>query len=286
MEQNNNIEQINAETERLFSGAKVEWGKSKELIWENNFDQLFQETRGKTIQLSTRIIKLSLAASFLILVGIGSFGWFYSKTIVSPQGSHLTVSLPDGSTVELNAESTIKFHPYRWPVARNVQLEGEGFFEVQKGKKFIVKSQLGETSVLGTSFNIYSRDETYRVLCLTGKVGVEATSKESVILNPNQEVIIKSGKLFKRNDNVLPENTISWRFNQFLYTAAPFNEVIREIERQYGISISTSENLNGLISCNFQKGPDVEEILSVVCKPLGYKFIKASEEKYLITRIN
>ncbi|NQU34416.1 MAG: DUF4974 domain-containing protein, partial [Bacteroidetes bacterium] len=111
-------------------------------------------------------------------------------------------------------------------------------------------------------------------------------SKESVILNPNQEVIIKSGKLFKRNDNVLPENTISWRFNQFLYTAAPFNEVIREIERQYGISISTSENLNGLISCNFQKGPDVEEILSVVCKPLGYKFIKASEEKYLITRIN
>ncbi|HSH19809.1 MAG TPA: FecR family protein [Draconibacterium sp.] len=284
MEQINNIEQISTETERLFSGAKVEWSKSKELIWENNFDELFQETKVKKVNFNKHIIKLSIAASFLLLIGIGSFGWFYSKTIVSPRGTHLTASLPDGSTVELNAESSLKYYPYRWAVDRNVKFEGEGFFEVQKGKKFTVESQFGETSVLGTSFNIYSRDETYRVLCLTGKVGVEASSKESVILNPNQEVIIKSGKVFKQNDNIIPENTTSWRFNQFLYTAAPFKEVIKEIERQYGISISSKENLNDLISCNFQKGPNVEEILSVVCKPLGYNFTKASEKQYLITR--
>ncbi|WP_346856891.1 FecR domain-containing protein [uncultured Draconibacterium sp.] len=284
MEQINNIEQISSETIRLFSGAKVEWSKSKELIWEHNFDELFQETKVKKVNFKQHILKLSIAASFLLLIGIGSFGWFYTESFYSPAGTHLTASLPDGSTVEMNAESSIKFHPYRWAVARNVEFEGEGFFEVQKGKKFTVESQLGETSVLGTSFNVYSRDETYRVLCLTGKVGVEASSKESVILNPNQEVIIKSGKVFKRNDNVIPENTTSWRFNQFLYTAAPFKEVIKEIERQYGISISSNENLNDLISCNFQKGPDVEEILSVVCKPLGYNFTKASEKQYLITR--
>lgn len=159
-----------------------------------------------------------------------------------------------------------------------------GYFEVQKGKKFTVESKLGETSVLGTSFNIYSRDDSYRVLCLTGKVGVEASSKESVILNPNQEVVIKSGKVFKQNIKLKPENTTSWRFNQFLYTATPFKRVIQEIERQYGISINTEEELNELISCNFQIKPNVEEILSVVCKPLGYHFTKTSEKQYLITR--
>lgn len=284
MEQINNIEQISSETARLFSGAKVEWSKSKELIWENNFDVLLQETKVKKLSFNQQIVRLSIAASFLLLIGIGSFGWFYSKTIVSPRGTHLTASLPDGSTVELNAESSIKYYPYRWALARNVQFKGEGFFEVQKGKKFRVESQLGKTSVLGTSFNIYSRDDTYRVLCLTGNVSVEASSKESVVLNPNQEVIIKSGKLFKRNDNVIPENTTSWRLNQFRYTAVPFKEIIKEIERQYGISINTNEELNDLISCNFQIKPNVEEILSVVCKPLGYKFTKASDKKYLITR--
>jgi ferric-dicitrate binding protein FerR (iron transport regulator) len=278
------IEQINQETLNLYAGAKVEWSKSKELIWENNFDELFQETKVKKLSFNKQIVRLSIAASFLLLIGIGSFGWFYSKTIASPRGTHLTASLPDGSAVELNAESSLKYYPYRWAVRRNVQFEGEGFFEVQKGKKFTVESQLGETSVLGTSFNIYSREDSYRVLCLTGKVGVEASSKESVILNPNQEVIIKSGKVFKQNNNLKPENTISWRFNQFLYTAAPFKRVIQEIERQYGISINTEEELNELISCNFQIKPNVEEILSVVCKPLGYHFTKTSEKQYLITR--
>lgn len=286
MEQINSIEQISSETARLLAGAKVEWSKSKELIWETNFDDLFQETKVKKLNFNQQIMRLSIAASFILLIGIGSFGWFYSKTIVSPRGNHLTASLPDGSTVELNAESSLKYYPYRWAARRNVQFEGEGYFEVQKGKKFTVESKLGETSVLGTSFNIYSRDDSYRVLCLTGKVGVKASSKESVILNPNQEVIIKSGKVFKQNNNLKPENTISWRFNQFLYTAAPFKRVIQEIERQYGISINTEEELNDLISCNFQIKPNVEEILSVVCKPLGYNFTKTSEKQYLITRNN
>ena len=284
MEQTNSIGQISIETERLFSGAKIEWSKNEKLIWEDSFDELFQKTKVKKVNFKQHILKLSIAASFLFLIGIGSFAWFYSKTIESPQGEHLTASLPDGSTVELNAESSLKYYPYRWVVDRNVKFEGEGFFEVQKGKKFTVESQLGETSVLGTSFNIYSRDETYRVLCLTGKVGVEAYNKESVILNPNQEVIVKSGKVFKQNNNIIPENTISWRFNQFQYTAVPFNEVISEIERQYGISVSLQNELDGLISVSFTKGPNVEEILSVVCKPLGYSYTKASEKQYLITR--
>ncbi|MCF6356332.1 MAG: FecR domain-containing protein [Draconibacterium sp.] len=284
MEQNITIEQISAETESLFSGAIIEWDTSKELIWEEKFEAIFQKPETKVIHLNSSIIKLSIAASLLILVGFASVAWFYSETFVSPLGTHLSASLPDGSTVEMNAESSLKFYPYRWFVIRDVEFNGEGFFKVQKGKKFVVKSTFGKTSVLGTSFNIFARDNTYRVLCLTGKVRVTNNNKKLVVLNPNQQAIIESDGLLKREIIAKPENVISWTFNKFLFTAAPFNEVLREIERQFGISINTDEHLNGLISCNFQRGTNVEEILSVVCKPLGYKYIKTSDKKYLIKK--
>ncbi len=287
MEQIYNIAQINTETERLFSGASVEWSRSKKLIWENTFEAIVEQPAAKTIYLRQRIVRLSVAASLIILVSFGSIAWFHSQTFVSRAGTHLSVALPDGSSVDLNAGSLLKFYPYRWPVSRNVELNGEGFFNVEKGGKFVVKSKFGETSVLGTSFNIFARDDSYRVLCVTGRVQVKAENNDLAILVPNEQVIIKAGKLVEKVANVIPENITSWRSHQFVYTAAPFAAVIEEIERQYGISIHISEELvGGTISCNIPKKPDVEGVLSVVCKPLGYKFKKKSEKSYLISRNN
>ena len=57
MKNDNNIEQINTETERLFSGAKIGWGKSKESICENTFQEIDDQPRAKKIQLNTQILK-------------------------------------------------------------------------------------------------------------------------------------------------------------------------------------------------------------------------------------
>ena len=284
MEHQNDIQQISAETSRLFSGAKIEWGRTKESIFSEKFESILAKPEVKVISFRQRVMQLSVAASLIVLVGLGTIALMYSKTVYSPAGSHLTAQLPDNSTVELNAESTLSFHPYRWYFQRNVELKGEGFFSVQKGKKFTVKSELGETSVLGTTFNIFSRNDTYRVFCKTGKVNVKANSGESVILNPNQIAIVESGKISKEENVISSEHILSWRDNMFLFNAAPIAVVLREIERQYGISIATEKSLSGTISLSIQKNPDVEKILSMVCKPLGYNFIKKSEKSYMITR--
>jgi ferric-dicitrate binding protein FerR (iron transport regulator) len=284
MEHQNDIQQISAETSQLFSGAKIEWGRTKESIFSEKFESILAKPEVKVISFRQRVMQLSVAASLIVLVGLGTIALMYSKTVYSPAGSHLTAQLPDNSTVELNAESTLSFHPYRWYFQRNVELKGEGFFSVQKGKKFTVKSELGETSVLGTTFNIFSRNDTYRVFCKTGKVNVKANSGESVILNPNQIAIVESGKISKEENVISSEHILSWRDNMFLFNAAPIAVVLREIERQYGISIATEKSLSGTISLSIQKNPDVEKILSMVCKPLGYNFIKKSEKSYMITR--
>ena len=283
MKHQNSIQQISSETNQLFSGAKIEWSWAKESIFSEKFESILAEPEVKVISLRQRTVQLSIAASLIILVGLGTFVMMYSKTVYSPAGSHFTAQFPDSSSVELNAETTLSFYPYRWYFQRTVELKGEGFFSVQKGKKFTVKSAMGETSVLGTTFNIFARKETYRVFCQTGKVNVKSNSGESVILLPQQIAILESGKLSKEENVVSTEHILSWRDNMFLFNAAPITVVLREIERQYGISIASEKTLSGTISVSFRKNPDVEKILSMVCKPLGYNFIKKSEKSYLIS---
>lgn len=286
MEYQNNIKQIASETEKLFSGAKIEWGKDKKSIFNETFATIDSKPEAKVVWLRQNIFSLSIAASFLILIAMGTFALMFSKTVYNPAGNHSTAELPDGSAVEMNAQTTLKYYPYRWIFQRNVELTGEAYFSVGKGKKFTVKSAQGETSVLGTTFNIYARDGNYRVFCKTGKVKVSNTSGESVILAPNQKTTITSGVLSAPVYINGPEDILSWRNNLFLYNAVPFNEVINEIERQYGVSIISNEALADTISVNFKKVPDVEKILSMVCKPLGYSYIKKANKKYEIIRNN
>lgn len=279
------IQKIDAETQELFSRARVDWSTSKEAIFSEKFEALLSEPKTKVVSFPSAIIRRSVAASILVLVGLTTIAFFYSKTIDSPAGSHLTAQLPDGSTVEMNAETSLKYYPWRWYFQRKVEMEGEAFFSVKKGKKFTVESRLGETTVLGTTFNIYTRDGNYKVLCLTGKVGVSAAGKY-VLLLPNQHAEIQSGKLVKIENISQPENIISWRENRFIFSSVSFSEVVREIERQYGITISSDLPLSGTISVSFRKEADVDKILSMVCKPLGYSFVKNSDNNYKITGSN
>jgi transmembrane sensor len=265
----------------FFNKGKFTWEKPKEEIWENLFSKVLIHKPVKIFSMK-RLISYGIAATIALLVGIGSFVWFWQTTIRCPAGQHLSAQLPDGSTIEMNAESSLKYFPYRWTFSRDVIFEGEGFFMVEKGKRFKVHSKFGETSVLGTSFNIYSRNDFYRVSCLTGKVRVTASNKESVILNPNQQVILKPGGELKKMEVEKADDLLSWRNNRFLFTATPFFNVAKEIERQYGISIRTEGNVNGIFTGNFDKISDVEEVLNLVCKPLGYKFVRQSERIYII----
>jgi transmembrane sensor len=265
----------------FFEMGKLSWEKPKEQIWEEMFSGLQEAERPKVVSIS-RVIFLRIAASIALLIAIGSGLWFWQKNVACPAGQHLTALLPDGSTIEMNAESSLKYFPLRWYISRNAVFKGEGFFSIEKGKKFEIRSEFGKTSVLGTSFNIYARDDLYSVSCLTGKVLVSSPEHESVILNPNQQVILRKGYELKKTEIAKPGNIVSWRNNWFLFSASPFTNVIKEIERQYGIVILTDGNTNGIFTGNFSRKSDVEEVLGLVCSPFGYKFVRKTEKNYII----
>ncbi|MBN2775257.1 MAG: FecR domain-containing protein, partial [Prolixibacteraceae bacterium] len=173
--------------DRLNKLTEVDFPKSKEDIWKLMEDKLTANAKVDKKVRKLGIRQLSIAASIAILIGIGSFMRFYRVDYSTIAGEQLTVNLPDGSVVDLNGQSSVKYNPYWWKVNRTVKFEGEGYFEVEKGKYFSVVSNNGITTVLGTSFNIYSRDENYEVNCLTGKVQVEVLNGLKEIIYPNQQ---------------------------------------------------------------------------------------------------
>jgi ferric-dicitrate binding protein FerR (iron transport regulator) len=272
---------VDLQSRRFFAGGKFKWSKSHATVW-SELDSFVIQYPDKKITYNFRIIQWAVAAVFILLIGASGFMRFYSKTTTTQAGSHLALILPDRSSVNLNAQSSLTYHPYWWRFERKLNFEGEGFFEVKKGNRFTVESMLGTTQVLGTSFNIYSRDEIYRVTCITGTVKVISKTNYELIIKPNCKVTVHpDGKInFIQNIETLPE--ISWKDNTFFFTSVPVRQVFSEIERQYGITINTRINNFTFYTGNFSRNQKVEEILGYICPALGYKYIHQSEKVYYI----
>ncbi len=264
-------------------GIDLNYSTSREEAWERISARI--ETRNFRSQQKFTLInyKFALAASILLILGITAFLRFYTTTTHCPAGQHLSLSLPDDSQVELNAQSTIKYHPYRMKYDRTVTLEGEAYFKVKPGTRFKVESTRGETVVLGTSFNIYAREENYNVSCFTGKVKViSALNKESVILHADQQAIIQTDGSIKFIQSPNINANKSWTENMFIFTGTPLISVIREIERQYNIKIKIKGNYNLFYTGNFNKSDSEKEVLDLVCTSLQLKFETLSNGEYLI----
>src|SRR6056300_45417 len=110
-----------------------------------------------------------------------------------------TLNLPDKSLVRLNEVSQISYNESTWSTNRTLTLEGEAYFNVAKGEKFDVITPNGMIRVLGTSFNVNSRKNTFSVTCYEGKVHVEVVGEEFLLM-PGQKLEWKEGVLNQEED--------------------------------------------------------------------------------------
>ncbi len=267
----------------LFPEIDLDFPVSKEEVWNNLMIRMDQPKQsGRKIFLRP-LFRFALAASLLLLVGVTSFFRFYTKTVESKAGEHITCTLPDNSYVELNAGSSLWYHPYWFNLSRTVNLDGEAYFKVTRGSKFKVHSNLGETTVLGTSFNIFSRLNEYNVTCFTGKVQVVSSDKsEIVFLYPNEQAYISNAGDLRLVKEVKASTVISWRNNKFFFTGTPVISVIHEIERQYNIKIQYQADSSLTYTGNFSKSLSEKEVLDLVCTSLELTFERSSITEFRV----
>lgn len=278
------LDAIDKQSKAFFAGGTFRWKKSEAEVLAELDEQIRRQSSARSFRLSMRMA--AVAASFLLIVALASFLRFYSTTIDVSAGTHQLAELPDGSTVELNAGSTLRYYPYWWHFQRIVSLEGEAFFHVKKGQKFVVRSSQGKTQVLGTSFNILARGNRYRVTCLSGTVRVSSKQNKRVVLQAGSQAVVQPDGEIELRQNIETFPEISWRDHVFVFTATPIQAVFEEIERQYGVSIQTTIKEEILYTGNFTKEQDVEDILAYVCPAVGLKYIRKSPNLYFVTQTN
>ena len=271
----------------MIARTSISWDENKEQIWARMEQKMETSKPAKTRVLSNPWLKVAVAAVFAILIGLPLFMRLYTKTISVPAGQHSSIYLPDNSQVNLNADSKISYKPLWYKFSRQIEFEGEAFFEVQPGKKFEVNSDQGKTVVLGTSFNVYSRNDGYNVTCVTGKVKViEHANNSEVIIEPGQQAKLTTKGNLAIQKEINTGQTLLWIDNKFSFTSIPLSKVLDEIGRQYNVEISIPSGLDKKYTGTFNKVTSVETILQLVCKPFNLEYKQTSNNEYVITKSN
>jgi ferric-dicitrate binding protein FerR (iron transport regulator) len=160
------------------------------------------------------------------------------NTITTPRGGQYQVTLPDGTKVWLNAESSLRFPTAFTEKERAVELTGEAYFEVatNKNKPFLIKTGQSNTRVLGTSFNImaYNDEGPVKTTLLEGAVKI-AEGGRSALLQPGEQGIFNSGSITTKTVNI--RAVIAWKDGYYFFDRTPVQSVMRQIARWYNVDI-------------------------------------------------
>ena len=207
--------------------------------------------RSKIISPVFSFKSVAAVASILLMAGIA--GWFWLGQQVEYQiyktgyGEWETVSLPDGSTVKLNANSELKLiNNWAEENERKVWLKGEAFFEIEKktstGAKFFVIANDISVEVLGTSFNVNNRGEKTEVFLTEGKIKLEADSKETYMV-PGDFIAYSSTKkeIIENRKNVNDLHD-SWKDGVLIMQTTSVKKILDKIEELYGVTFLVEDS--------------------------------------------
>ncbi len=248
---------------------------SKELAWGIIESRIKSKDHVVTsFVLNQRILTqiIATAASIALIITIYLIKLPTDNVFITDGVTKRSIFLPDGSEVILNSETVFHYNPKKWNKKRIVELDGEAFFRVKKGSSFIVKTKLGNVTVIGTSFNVLSRNNDFQVSCLTGKVKVESPDKKaSAFITKGLFVKYLDIKEFSLPEEIDSERIAYWQSSDFVFSNTPLQKVISELEKHYNVNIYT-QNIEGRYYTGFFPKNNLEKALILICTPMNMSF--------------
>lgn len=300
----------------LHPASKEELLKAKELILAMNFESL-EPTESEGNEVLQHILQQNESSSAVFLKESGRHFWKWTVRVAAsitllilstyiffgtsdlpnneisaenevltaksnPYGRKSKLAFSDGSTATLNAGSTLRYLGKFDPDRREVELEGEAFFEVDKdiNRPFVVRFGDISTTVLGTSFNIEAHpdDALSTIMLKTGKLKVEIPSpsgdQQTFLLTPGQKLIYD--KENKKVDllGVDTDDMALWTEGVLVFEDDNFKTIAKKMSRWFDVQVNfeglekddikfstryKKENLNNiLISMGFALNFDYE----------------------------
>ena len=257
-------------------------------------------TQNQSLTLLKRPFTTFLAAA-LLLLAIGTGYFIVPNQTVVPYGETAMITLPDGSTVELNSGSTLEYSRLFGLLNRSVTLNGEGYFDVKKNDRpFQIESNQVFTEVLGTSFNIKSWNGTNdpftenasipgqtEVTVTNGKVSVKAGGRviqleqgESGAWNP--DAMLMSGP-----DTGHLTHALAWRNNALSFQNERLMDIFRTLERRFDVKITWSKDVEHLavnrMTAYYSAPLHLDRILKDISTVKSLHFSRSSEGYHIQT---
>lgn len=233
---------------------------------------------------SLRLKWIATAAVVLLICAIGYV--LIPKTVSVPFGETRIVELSDGSTVELNSGSRLRYNRLFGFRNRDITLDGEAFFSVEESDyPFTITANQSVIEVTGTSFNIRSRSDEpiveTSVFVTEGSVSLYPDGM------PDKNVTLTKGDWSRWNpameNPVLPEpadaeQMTGWRHNQFVFRNEPLWKIFREMERRFDIRIQLdSENMaSEILTAHYSNPQNPETMIQDICHVKGLRFAETS----------
>ena len=185
-----------------------------------------------------------------------------------PRGGEFETVLEDGTRVWLNADSKLRYPSFFDGGRREVELEGEAYFDVARDttRPFIVRTGQSVIQVFGTEFNVkaYPDEREERTTLVEGSVGLRHAGKV-YMLRPNDQAVVEEGREV-RLTRVDARKEGLWRTGMFVFERETLESLMGELARWYNVTVFyTNERLKTLhFSGELDRYEDIGRILHMV----------------------
>jgi hypothetical protein len=163
------------------------------------------------------------------------------NTLSTPSAHQQQLTLPDGTRIWLNAESSVRFPSVFTGLQRIVEITGEAYFEVAQDAShpFIVKVKGAEVEVLGTHFNVmaYAKEAALETTLLEGVVKFRK-GESSVLLKPGQQSRLLPDDEVKLVPDADVETATAWKNGLQAFKKADIQTIMRQVKRWYNVEVA------------------------------------------------
>ncbi len=261
------------------SAAYFKGANFNKVVDFKTFRAAFKQQKPTARKLNKSYLLLKIAAVIVVAFCL-YFAFFFNTNIyIETLASEKTIfKLPDHSKVELNALSSVEFNASNWNQDRILELDGEAYFEVAKGRIFSVKTNSGIVTVVGTQFNVKHRAAFFEVQCFEGIVNVTSDTITRTLKAGNTFRVLNGAFTEGKTQATVPK----WTKNISEFERVPFKEVLSEIERQFDIQISYSNlEINRLFTGSFSHD-NLEHAIIAITEPMGLSYKMSSSNLVVI----
>lgn len=224
-----------------------------------------------------------MGAAYLWLSGIATPNQLAYQTVKVPSGQRVELILPDSTHVWVNANTTVRYPLEFAEDSRNVELDGEAYFEVKHNSQcpFVVHTSKMDIEDLGTKFNVdaYSGNNYQEASLIEGKVSVKMPGGKghTYVLESGKMLTVADGKEWIKD--ISDTDKYRWTEGLYCFSAKTMAQIMKDFEKLYGIRIvvDNKQISKVALSGKFRIADGLDYALSVLQAEASFKYHRSAD---------